>query len=139
MIQTKVKFFALLGALTFFMSCSDNDMSDVEPSPEASPFQELYDQGIDRYLGVFTPNVSEVVEPGLTEHIFSGASLATQLTEAATELNDAFPERFQSLISVGDEHTFIIRRFDFQIGNTTVRQWITDMLEGTTTWNTLIE
>ncbi|MEM7658304.1 MAG: pectin acetylesterase-family hydrolase [Bacteroidota bacterium] len=36
------------------------------------PFQELYDQGIDQYLGVFTPSSSDVVSPGVTEHVFTG-------------------------------------------------------------------
>ena len=40
--------------------------------PIAIPFQELYDQGIDRYLGVFTPTSSKVASPGVIEHIFSG-------------------------------------------------------------------
>ena len=29
-------------------------------------------QGIDQYLGVFTPSSSEIVSPGVTEHMFSG-------------------------------------------------------------------
>ena len=37
-----------------------------------APFQALYDQGIDRYLGVFTPSASTVVSPGVTEHVFTG-------------------------------------------------------------------
>jgi PKD repeat protein len=36
------------------------------------PFQELYDQGIDKYLGVFTPASSNEVMPGLTEHVLPG-------------------------------------------------------------------
>lgn len=44
----------------------------ITVNENASPFQELYDQGIDRYLGVFTPTSSEVVSPGVTEHVFSG-------------------------------------------------------------------
>jgi len=39
---------------------------------QPAPFQELYDQGIDRYLGVFTPSSSTVVSPGVTEHVFTG-------------------------------------------------------------------
>ena len=66
MIQSKVKLIAVLGVLTFFMSCSDDTMSEVEPMPVAPPFQELYDQGIDRYLGVFTPAVSESLGGGVT-------------------------------------------------------------------------
>jgi len=36
------------------------------------PFQELYDQGIDQYLGVFTPASSTVGSQGITEHVFTG-------------------------------------------------------------------
>ncbi|MEO1414821.1 MAG: pectin acetylesterase-family hydrolase [Bacteroidota bacterium] len=36
------------------------------------PFQELYDQGIDRYLGVFTPSSSAPRPQGVTEHTFTG-------------------------------------------------------------------
>ena len=72
MIQSKIKLFAVLSLLTFFMSCSDDAVSEVEPTPIDSPFQELYDQGIDRYLGVFAPTTSEVTSPGVTEHTFTG-------------------------------------------------------------------
>ena len=54
---------ALIAALTALAACSDSSNSDrgtVEPpEPEAVPFQELYDQGVDRYLGEFTPMLSE--------------------------------------------------------------------------------
>ncbi|MEL7118578.1 MAG: pectin acetylesterase-family hydrolase, partial [Bacteroidota bacterium] len=36
------------------------------------PFQELYDQGIDKYLGVFTPSSSNTTPQGVTQHIFTG-------------------------------------------------------------------
>lgn len=72
MMQSKINFtLAIAGMLIVFSSCSDETINDVEPSVE-TPFQELYDQGIDRYLGVFTPISSEVVSPGVTEHTFSG-------------------------------------------------------------------
>ncbi len=38
------------------------------------------------------------------------------------ELNDAHPVRFGSLINDGDEHTFVLRRFSFEIAGTTVQQ-----------------
>jgi len=36
----------------------------------ALAFQELYDQGVDRYLGQFSPMMSEVGEDGVTEYVF---------------------------------------------------------------------
>ncbi|NRB47934.1 MAG: vtpJ-therm [Saprospiraceae bacterium] len=73
MIQSKIKSIAVLGILTFSMSCSDEVMTDVESDdPVTIPFQELYDQGIDKFLGVFTPTSFEVTSPGILEHTFSG-------------------------------------------------------------------
>ena len=36
----------------------------ITVNESATPFQELYDQGIDRYLGVFMPTSSNLVSPG---------------------------------------------------------------------------
>ncbi|MGB1139505.1 MAG: pectin acetylesterase-family hydrolase [Halioglobus sp.] len=51
-------------------ACSDgSDNRDNDNSPGNRPFQELYDQGIDRYLGVYTPMTSEV-DGDTTVHTF---------------------------------------------------------------------
>jgi len=71
-MQFRINFNLIIaGMLIVFTSCSEEEMKDVEPAIE-TPFQELYDQGIDRYLGMFTPSASDVVSPGVTEHTFSG-------------------------------------------------------------------
>lgn len=71
-MRFKINFtIAIIGILTMFTSCSEEEMTEIEPSVSI-PFQELYDQGIDRYLGVFTPSSSEVVSSSVTEHFFSG-------------------------------------------------------------------
>ncbi|GAB5473093.1 MAG: hypothetical protein Mars2KO_11920 [Maribacter sp.] len=78
--------------LFVFMSCSDDDISADELGNEAEndeqamddegndeddmstdllAFQELYDQGADRYLGAFSPTSSEEVSPGVIEHVFT--------------------------------------------------------------------
>ncbi|MCS4436880.1 pectinacetylesterase family protein [Aquiflexum gelatinilyticum] len=62
-----------------------------------------------------------------------------QLIEAAMELNNAHPERFQSLIDNGDAHTYIIRSFNLEIGGISVRQWIKEMINETADWETVIE
>ena len=63
-----------------------------------------------------------------------GPAFEVQLIEAASELNTAFPERFQSLIANGDEHTFIISNFNYPIGGTTVQAWITNMVADNGQW-----
>ena len=63
----------------------------------------------------------------------------TELIEAATELNSAYPERFQALIGNGDYHTTIMRDFQRPIGTTTVSQWVTDMINASENWTTVIE
>lgn len=68
-----------------------------------------------------------------------GNAFEAQLLEAASELNTAFPERFQSLIANGDEHTFIIKSFSYQVGGTTVRTWISDMLNEVESWVSLVD
>lgn len=66
-----------------------------------------------------------------------GEAFEAQLMEAAAELHAAFPERFQSLIANGDEHTFILSNFDYPIAGTTVRQWVDDMLNNAEGWISL--
>ncbi|MEE4384370.1 MAG: pectin acetylesterase-family hydrolase, partial [Pseudomonadales bacterium] len=57
-----------------------------------------------------------------------------QLLEAVDELATAHPDRFASLIAAGEEHTFIQRQFGYPIADTTVRQWIAEMLSGSSAW-----
>ncbi len=71
MIKSKINSMIILAMLIFFVSCSSDDNNNVEAQTQ-TPFQELYDQGVDRYLGVFNPASSNVVSPGVTEHTFSG-------------------------------------------------------------------
>lgn len=75
--------------LTIFMistslvaGCSKEDdpiepIESVDPvveddTSEATLFQELYDQGVDRYLGVYTPDSTSAAAMGVTQHFFSG-------------------------------------------------------------------
>ncbi len=49
---------------------SDRSSAPVEPvEPPAMPFQELFDQGLDRYLGEYTPMVSDQAD-GIVTHTF---------------------------------------------------------------------
>jgi hypothetical protein len=55
-------------------ACSDSNTLDITPPPPPPPapvpFAELYEQGVDRYLGSFTPMTSEVGDNGVTQHSF---------------------------------------------------------------------
>ena len=68
-----------------------------------------------------------------------GSVFEMELIEAATELNAAFPERFQSLIVNGDAHTFIIRTFDYEVSDFTIKQWVSDMITDSGDWRAYTE
>lgn len=53
--------------------CSTQGATMPEEPTETAVFQELYDQGIDRYLGDFTPATSQALPNGTIQHSFSGA------------------------------------------------------------------
>ena len=78
-------------------------------------------------------------QDSVTSVALGGPAFETQLIEAATELNSAYPERFQSLIDNGDAHTYIIRSFNVEVGGVTVRQWLADMINESASWETVIE
>lgn len=50
----------------------DGDTDGSGASPDAKPFDELYEQGIDKYLGVFTPSSSSPILGGAVSHRFAG-------------------------------------------------------------------
>ncbi len=64
---------AMLLSLTFgamlVTGCSDSSDRSPAPPPEAVPYQEIYDQGITRYLGEYTPMTSES-DGGIVQHTF---------------------------------------------------------------------
>lgn len=67
-----------------------------------------------------------------------GAAFEAQLLEAANELKSEFPERFNSLIPNGSEHTFVISDYIFEVGDTNVRSWISNMINDNN-WTSVIE
>tara|TARA_R110000823_G_scaffold27609_7_gene80335 strand:- start:125 stop:1168 length:1044 start_codon:yes stop_codon:yes gene_type:complete len=81
-------------------------------------------------LGFISSTADEVITGSSIDPAVFGA----ELIEAVAELEESHPERFRSLISFTDEHTYIIKQFDFVIGDTTVRQWVTDMLDRNDSW-----
>ena len=64
----------ILGFATTILSCSKEDDSPEQVNPPVPvsgiPFQELYDQGVDRYLGVFSPTSESSDAQGVTEYFF---------------------------------------------------------------------
>ncbi|TPV33280.1 vtpJ-therm [Paucihalobacter ruber] len=68
-----------------------------------------------------------------------GAAFEEQLLAAANELKSEFPERFNSLIPNGTDHTFIIRDYIFEVSNTNVRSWISDMINNNNNWISVTE
>ena len=50
------------------------------------------------------------------------------------EIEEAYPERFKSLIADGNSHTFIQAQFTREVGGTVVSQWIDNMLSGSADW-----
>ena len=58
--------------LTFLLVGTLGCAKDVVPEEPKLPFQELYSQGIDQYLGVFEPETALTLSPGIIEHKFSG-------------------------------------------------------------------
>jgi hypothetical protein len=61
----------MLGCMVLVAGCSDSNNNDIALNqPQASvPFQELYGQGIDRYLGKYSPMLAET-EGDVVTHTF---------------------------------------------------------------------
>ncbi|MCR9104133.1 MAG: pectinacetylesterase family protein [Gammaproteobacteria bacterium] len=81
-------------------------------------------------MGFISSTADEVVTGSGIDPAVFGA----ELIETVAELEQSHPDRFRSLISFTDEHTYIIKQFDFGIGGTSVRQWVTDMLDRSDNW-----
>jgi hypothetical protein len=93
----------------------------------------LYQLGEDDNLrmGFISSTADEVV---LGTSTMDQTTFESELREALAELEAAHPNRFRSLISESEAHTFILRRFDFPIASTTVREWVSRMLDGSDNW-----
>ena len=75
----------------------------------------------------------------ITEAGIDAQNFETELIQASQALQTEFPERYESLIAKGDEHTFILKQFTYSIGNTTVKKWVTDMLDNSEKWQSIEE
>jgi hypothetical protein len=71
---TKTKLIAAcsIATLTLAAGCSDNNNSpNAVVGPATAPFQEIIDQGVTRYLGVYSPMMSET-DGEVVNHSFGG-------------------------------------------------------------------
>lgn len=82
-------------------------------------------------MGFISSTADEVV---LSTSSLDQATFESELREAVNELETDFPDRFRSLISESEAHTFLLRRFDFTIADTTVREWVAQMLADSDDW-----
>ena len=63
-----------------------------------------------------------------------GPAFEAALRSEMADIEAAHPDRFRSLIADGNDHTFLQRAFDLAVGNTTVRDWVTNMLANNSEW-----
>lgn len=66
-----------------------------------------------------------------------GEAFEAALIPEMAAIEEAYPERFKSLIADGDSHTFIQAQFTREVGGTTVNQWIADMLSNSAEWQSV--
>jgi len=68
-----------------------------------------------------------------------GDAFEAALRSEMAELEAAYPDRFRFLIAAGSDHTFIQRAFNLAVGDTTIRDWVADMLANNSDWVSVSE
>ena len=118
----------------FFPASCDSCIGDDGNLTGYHTYQLAEDKNV--RMGYISSTGDDVItgQSGIDPAIFEA-----ELREAVAELEAAYPDRFRSLISDTDEHTYVIKQFDFGIGDTTVRQWVTDMLALSEDWVSVSE
>lgn len=111
-------------------SCPDCSSSDSLASYYA--YQLTEDPNL--RMAYISSKQDEVIVASLP---FDGPTFEAELLTLVGELNEAHPDRYGSLIADGEEHTFVLSNFDYPIAGTSVRHWITDMLNGSESWVSL--
>lgn len=71
--------------------------------------------------------------------MLGAANYETQVLEAVAEMKDAFPDRFNYIIANGDQHTFLISQFEYSIAGTTVKKWVSEMVNEDDNWASKID
>lgn len=114
---------------SFFPASCSTCIGEDGNLTEYHKYQLAEDENI--RMGFISSTQDEVIVGRLS---IDGAAFEAELLEAVEELEEAYPERFRSLMSKTDEHTYIIKQFDFAVADTTVRQWVTNMLSFSERW-----
>ncbi|GAB5414999.1 MAG: hypothetical protein Cons2KO_26020 [Congregibacter sp.] len=68
-----------------------------------------------------------------------GPAFEAALRAEMPEIEAAHPDRFRFLIASGAEHTFIQRAFGLAVGDTTIQEWVGNMLADNSEWVSVIE
>ena len=68
-----------------------------------------------------------------------GEAFEAALRAEMADLQAAHPDRFRYIIAAGNEHTFIQRAFNLAVGDTTISEWVSNMLENNQDWDTVTE
>ena len=116
-------------AAAFFPASCSTCIGEDGNLTEYHKYQLAEDDNI--RMGFISSTRDEVI---VGRSMIDGAVFESQLIAAMAELENVYPDRFRSQISDTEEHTYIIKQFEFSIGGTTVRQWVTDMLSTNGDW-----
>ena len=68
-----------------------------------------------------------------------GPAFEAALRAEMPKIQAAHPDRFRYVIANGNQHTFIQRAFTARVGNTTIRDWVANMLANNSDWVTLTD
>lgn len=124
--------FQYWNALSFFPASCLNCIGEDGTLTDYYKWQLTEDANLRMaYIGSKQDATLAAAQPG------GGEAFEDQLLTMIAEIKEDAPDQFFSLIADGDGHTFILRDFDYPIAGTTVREWITDMLEGADGWGSL--
>jgi len=121
--------FQYWGSLPFFPASCPNCIGEDGNLTDYYKWQLTEDANLRMaYIGSKQDATLASFQPG------GGATFEDQLLSLIDEIKADAPDQFFSLIADGEGHTFILRDFDYPIAGTTVRGWMTDMLEGAEGW-----
>ena len=89
----------------------------------------------DLRMGFLSTKRDSVIADAFTG--IGGEAFEAALIPEMQELEEAYPERFRSLIADGNGHTFLQVAFDREVGGITVAAWVEAMLADTAQWTSI--